>query len=401
MKNDALYLTARQAAGELGVSPATLYAYVSRGLIRSEPTDASRERRYRAEDVRALKTRRGSAGPQRGDAEPALIDSAVSTIDESGPIYRGVRAVSLAADASLEQVATLLWDVSGIDPFATDNLPVMNDAMRAVIAASAAVSPLARTVAALALAGEADGQAFNRSAEGRARIGARILRLVTATILDAQPSADPVHDQIARRWAGDQRQAAGLIRRALVLLADHEFNASTYTLRCAVSTGLNLYDATIAGLVALKGPRHGGAGLLAAQFVATLGDGDLEQTIRSRVALGEPVPGFGHQVYRNSDPRADDLLAALVRAGADRRLSVEAPALIADATGLFPNIDYALAVLTRTLALPAGTELALFAIARTAGWIAHGIEQLASGQLIRPAARYVGLPVGRGAVHQG
>ena len=99
---ERLYLSAREAASELSISAATLYAYVSRGLIRSEPTDASRERRYRAEDVRALKARRGPAGAQRGDAEPALIDSAVSTIDESGPIYRGVRAVNLAAEASLE-----------------------------------------------------------------------------------------------------------------------------------------------------------------------------------------------------------------------------------------------------------------------------------------------------------
>lgn len=397
MKNDPLYLTARQAAGELGVSAATLYAYVSRGLIRSEPVDASRERRYRAEDVRMLKGKRGAGGGERGDSEPTLMESAISTIDNSGPIYRGVRAVSLAAEASLEQVATLLWDVNGIDPFEADNLPVFSEAMRKVARACADVAPLSRAIAVLALAGEADAQAFNRSAEGRARIGARILRLVTVTILGTAASAEPVHQQIARHWAGGHRQAGGLIRRALVLLADHEFNASTYTARCAVSTGLNLYDGTIAGLVALKGPRHGGAGLLAAQFVASLGDGDLEQRIRTRIMLGEEMPGFGHKVYRSSDARADDLLAALVRAGADRRLAVEVPSLIADATGLFPNIDYALAVLGRELSLPPGAELALFAIARTAGWVAHCIEQLASERLIRPAARYVGPPVGRGA----
>lgn len=396
MKKAPLFLTARQAAGELGVSPATLYAYVSRGLIRSEPVESSRERRYRAEDVRALQGRRNTPTAQRGEIEPALIESAVSTIDETGPIYRGVRAVMLADEASLEQTATLLWDVNGIDPFEPDNLPVVDAAMQGVIAASAGAAPLSRAIAALALAGEADAQAFNRSAEGRARIGARILRLVAATALGAPVSADPVHLQIARQWAPGDHRAPHLIRHALVLLADHEFNASTYTLRCAVSTGLNLYDATIAGLVALKGPKHGGAGLLAAQFVATLGDGDLEQLVRTRVALGEAVPGFGHKVYRSSDPRADDLLDALVRAGADRRLAIDAPALLANATGLFPNIDYALAVLARTLDLPPGAELSLFAIARTAGWIAHGMEQLASDRMIRPAARYVGPPAGRG-----
>ncbi|WP_274630235.1 citrate synthase family protein [Arvimicrobium flavum] len=403
MKNprDPLYLTARQAAGELSVSPATLYAYVSRGLIRSEPAESSRERRYRAEDVRALKGRRSMPAAQRSDVEQQAIETAVSTIDDGGQIYRGVRAVPLAAEASLEQAATLLWDVSGIDPFEPGNLPVMDQAMRAVMDACAQADPLPRAIATLALATSADGQAFNRSAEGRARIGARIVRLVTTAILGTPASADPVHVQIARQWAEGERQAESLIRRALVLLADHEFNPSTYTLRCAVSTGLSLYDATVAGLVALKGPKHGGAALLAAQFVGVLAvaEGDLEQVVRTHVTLGEQIPGFGHKVYRSSDPRADDLLAALVRAGADRRLAVEAPALISDATGLFPNIDYALAVMARTLGLPPGAEIALFAIARTAGWIAHGAEQLASGKLIRPAARYVGLHAGRTGRH--
>ncbi len=397
MKNprEPLYLTARQAAGELSVSPATLYAYVSRGLIRSEPVEASRERRYRAEDVRALKGRRSESSARGADVEQPVIETAVSTITEAGPVYRGVDAIGLAAEATLEQAATLLWDVSGIDPFGADNLPVMSETMGAILSASAASPPLPRAVAVLALAAEADPQAYNRSAEGRARIGARIVRLVSAAILGTAPSADPIHAQIARRWASPRTDAAALIRRALVLLADHELNPSTYTLRCAASTGLNLYDATIAGLVALRGPKHGGAGLLAARLVDSLAEADLDETIRSRVALGEAMPGFGHKVYRTSDPRADDLLAALARSGTDPRLTTEAPRLIAEATGLFPNIDYALAVMVRTLGLPTGSEIALFAIARTAGWVSHGLEQLASDRLIRPGARYIGALPGR------
>ncbi|MBS4017551.1 MAG: citrate synthase, partial [Dechloromonas sp.] len=112
--------------------------------------------------------------------------------------------------------------------------------------------------------------------------------------------------------------------------------------------------------------------------------------------LGSPVPGFGHSVYRDGDPRADALLSALLRAGADRRLAVDAPALITEATGLRPNIDFSLAVLMRMLGLPIGHETALFAIARTAGWIAHAMEQLATEALIRPRARYVGPTPPRG-----
>ena len=180
-----------------------------------------------------------------------------------------------------------------------------------------------------------------------------------------------------------------------MLLADHELNASTFTVRCAASTGLNLYDAMIAGLVALKGPRHGGAGVLAAQLVRTLVDGDVAPLIRERVALGERFAGFGHGVYQHGDPRAHALLKALMRAGAAPRLTSEIPERIAEATGEFVNIDYALAVLMHTLGMPPGNELVLFAMARTVGWIAHASEQLRQGGLIRPRARYVGPAPGR------
>ena len=186
-----------------------------------------------------------------------------------------------------------------------------------------------------------------------------------------------------------------MIRRALVLLADHELNASTFTVRCAASTGLNLYDAIIAGLVALKGPKHGGAGVLAAQLLKTLANGEVAPVIRERVALGERFAGFGHGVYKHGDPRARALLEALARSGADRKLTHEIPERIAEATGEFVNIDYALAVLVHTLGLPPGHELVLFSMARTVGWIAHACEQLRHGRLIRPRARYVGPAPGR------
>lgn len=395
--DQALYLSAREAAGELGISPATLYAYVSRGMIRSEPSADTRTRRYRAEDVRALKGRRAPFGaPRSSDADAPVLDTAVSTITEAGPIYRGVPAVALADEGSLEQAATLLWGFDAADPFGPANLPVVGDALRAIGAAAGAAGPLSRAIAVLALAGETDPRAFNRSPGGRAQTGARVMRLVAAAILDIDPSARPLHEQVADKWAPGDAKARVLLRRALVLLADHELNASSFTVRCAASTGLNLYDAVIAGLAALKGPRHGGAGPLAAQMVADLAEGDMAGKIRERVALGNPVPGFGHAVYRDGDPRADALLSALAGAGADRRLAIEAPDLITEATGLHPNIDFALAVLVRTLALPAGSETALFAIARTAGWIAHAIEQLETETLIRPRARYVGPAPSRG-----
>ncbi|HXC55312.1 MAG TPA: citrate synthase family protein [Rhizomicrobium sp.] len=390
--DEALYLTARDAATELAVSPATLYAYVSRGLIRSEPGENPRSRRYRAEDVRSLKNRRAPLVEGQGlkAADLPVMDSAVSTITEEGPIYRGVRAVMLAETATFEQCASLLWDAKSSDPFAKANLPVISPAMRGIMAATRGAPPIDRAIAVLSQAAEADPRAYNSVAEGRAATGARILRLVVATMTESEPSAEPLHRQIAHAWAPAHRHAEDLIRRALVLLADHELNASTFTVRCAASTGISLYDAVIAGMAALKGPRHGGVGPLAAKLLDTLLEGDVAAVVRERVALGEKFPGFGHMIYRDGDPRGVSLFNALLKLDIDKRLALDIPQAVREATGASANCDYALAVMRRVLGMPVGSETTLFAMARVAGWVAHASEQFESKKLIRPRARYIG-----------
>jgi citrate synthase len=389
--DEPLYLSAGEAAAELSISPATLYAYVSRGLVRSEPAeDGARARRYRADDVRSLKNRRAPMVEGQGlkAADLPMLDSAISTITEDGPIYRGVKATTLSETASFEQAATLLWDSQASDPFAKANMPVISPTKDA--------QPIDRAVAVLSQATEADPRAYNMVSEGRAATGARILRLAVATMINAEPSADPLHKQIARAWAPKHKHAEDMIRRALVLLADHELNASTFTVRCAASTGISLYDAVIAGLVALKGPRHGGVGPMASKMLDTLMTGDVAAIVRERVALGERFPGFGHLVYRDGDPRAESLFGALVKTGIDKRLAVEIPERIKEATGAFANCDYALAVMRRELDMPAGSETTIFAMSRIAGWVAHASEQLETRKLIRPRARYTGpAPVNR------
>jgi len=323
-------------------------------------------------------------------ADLPVLDTTVSTITEEGPIYRGVRAVTLSETATFEQCASLLWDSKSSDPFAKANIPVVSPTMRAIMDATRSAPPIDRAVAVLSQAAEADPRAYNSVAEGRAATGARILRLAAAVMSGTEPSADPIHRLIARAWTPKHKHAEDLVRRVLVLLADHELNASTFTARCAASTGISLYDAVIAGLVALKGPRHGGVGPLAAKLLDTFMEGDIAALVRERVALGERFAGFGHMVYVRGDPRAQSLLNTLVKLGADKRLTTEIPARIAEASGAFANIDYALAVARRFLDLPPGSETTLFAISRIAGWIAHASEQLESRKLIRPRARYVG-----------
>src|SRR6186997_885982 len=192
-KSAGLYLSAREASAELAISPATLYAYVSRGLIRSEPSSDSRSHRYRAEDVRLLKQRRTPSPEPRGlrsfDADLPVMASAIATITEDGPIYRGVNCIDLAEKDTLEHAATLLWDVTGVDPFDQDNCPHISAEMRAIADAARHAAPIDRTVAVLALAASADPRAFTRAADGRAMVGGRILRLVIATMLNGMSSA--------------------------------------------------------------------------------------------------------------------------------------------------------------------------------------------------------------------
>src|ERR1700753_3233318 len=208
-KSEALYLSAREASAALAISPATLYAYVSRGLIRSEPSPDSRSHRYRAEDIRGLKERRLPSVEPRGfksfDPELPVMDSAIATITEEGAIYRGVNCVDLAEKDTLEHCATLLWDVTGVDPFAADNCPEVSDEMRAIAEAARRAAPIDRAIAVLALATSADPRAFTRAPKAGARVAPRIVRLMVATILTPPPSAEPLHLQVAKAWAGDNK----------------------------------------------------------------------------------------------------------------------------------------------------------------------------------------------------
>ena len=173
--------------------------------------------------------------------------------------------------------------------------------------------------------------------------------------------------------------------RALVLCADHELNASAFTVRCVASTGASLGAAAEAGLAALSGPLHGGSWIwVSALFREADRDGDPARAVAEWLRRGEPhLPGFGHPLYPDGDPRAVAILEQL-----------EQPNGLADAVaaagGPPPNLDYALVALQRELGLPDDAAFILFAVGRTAGWLAHAIEQQATGTLLRPRAKYVG-----------
>ena len=389
MTDEKQYLTAREAAAELNVSRATLYAYVSRGQIRSEASGNSRSRLYRADDVRALRARKGPGRDPESIAGDALnfglpvLDSSLTLITDGRLYYRGRDAARLARAASLETVAGLLWDAGKADPFAENPPPD--------VAVPDGLDGMVRCQAMLPWAAEADARAYNLEAAGVARTGARILRLLAAGVAGTPAGDAPIHGVLGDAWGVDAA-GADLLRAALVLCADHELNASTFTVRCVASTRATPYAAVLAGLAALQGPRHGGiTGRVAALFNEFEAAGNVEAAVAERLSRGDSLPGFGHPLYPAGDIRAQTLLAMLREADAvewgDRVLA--AVKLMTDGE---PTIDVALVLLARALGLPQSAPLSIFAVGRCVGWIAHAQEQYRQGNLIRPRARYVGEP---------
>jgi citrate synthase len=379
------WISSAEAARRLGVSAATLYAYVSRGLLRSEGSTGRRERRYRADDVSRLKRRRAVGRKAESIAANALdfgtpvLESSLTLIENGRLYYRGHDATRLARSAALEQVAELLWDCDD-RPFDAKNLPPMSAALRAAWAATPTLSTVDRCLVLLPAAARWDHPSWVEDRPAMLETGVRILRLLTAAVTGEPISPRPVHEQLAAAWHVPPQHTL-LIRAALVLSADHEFNASAFAARVVASTGAHLYGSTMAGLAAINGPRHGGV----TRHVARLFDNPLPR--------GEAVPGFGHPLYPDGDVRAATLLEMMREAltGSPALKAAERLAATVEAEGGGkPNIDFATVTLERVLGLPEESALALFLLGRTVGWIGHALEQAAHGALIRPRARYTG-----------
>jgi len=377
------WLDGSAVAARLGVKPQTLYAYVSRGRIeaRADPSDPRRSL-YSADDVSRLLERK-SLGRKPADVargaiswgEPVLA-SAITDVAGGRLYYRGADAAALARTDTLEQVALRLWGCE--DPGIFEREAGSRVRLRG--------SAQARAFAALAARAGADAPALGRAPAALWREGAAIMADL-AGALGEGVEPGPLHLVVANAW-GLGEKPADLVRRALVLLADHELNASTFAARVAASTGASLSASLLAGLAALSGPRHGGVAARIDALIEEAARIGPEAAVRAYIARGDAPPGFGQRPYPAGDPRAKALLSAFHPKPELIELGMAAEAL----TGQRANIDFALAALTRTIGLPSDASFALFALGRSVGWIAHAIEQLESGVLIRPRARYVGPP---------
>jgi citrate synthase len=377
-------LESEEAARRLDVKVATLYAYVSRGLLHSYPSPDPNRSLFSFEQVEAL-ARRAARG-RSSALQLATITTGVTQLRPEGPLYMG-RPVLDLVDEPFERVAGLLWGWD-VDPWralplrpprrlsTADTLrwvTVMvgsRDRSRSLLERDAITERAATLTATMATAVRTNRVAENSLPLGRLPSIARLLA-----------SLSPLRQR---------RLVSEAVNRALVLLADHELATSTLAVRIAASTHADLYDAVLAGLGTLGGPFHGAAGDRACRFLLRAEDRGVEETLDEALTLRNNLPGFGHPVY-TEDPRLAPLLDSMRRLPCPKKLALVDQVLESAGQRQLrqPTVDFGLAALAFVAGMEPDAATAIFTIARLAGWTAHYLEEIEETPLrFRPRAVY-------------
>ncbi|MER6209659.1 citrate synthase [Streptomyces sp. NPDC001642] len=395
-------LSTKETAELLGVKPDTVYAYVSRGQLSSRREPGGRGSTFDAKEVEALarRNRRESSGSS-GSGGELSVRTRITLIEKDRYYFRGVDATELAARHSYEEIAEWLW-TGELRPGITFTAPkaAVAVARRAVDALPEHAGPTDRLRVAAIAAATADPLRFDLSED--AVLGTA--RILIPTLVAALPPVRRTHrdeGSLARRlWArlsGRPADEASLrvLDTALGLLVDHDLAASTLAVRVAASARAHAYAAVSSGLGVLEGPLHGAASGLAHRLLLdVLDQGTAAPVVADELRSGRRIPGLGHRLYPGEDPRARALFALLEEIpGAVPALAAarDIVATTARHTPLHANVDLALAVFTVSSGMPSTAGETVFAVARTAGWIAHALEEYGERPLrMRPSGHYVG-----------
>lgn len=394
------YLSAAETARRLGIKQATLYAYVSRGQLQAHRPSDARVSLFHPDEVERLRVR-----PARAARPELSIPSAVTLIRPDGPHYRGINAISLAATHSYEHVAELLWHgpAGGSHTWHAPEATEAGTAAQHVLPPDAL--PIEKLQTTLAIMAPADPLRYDVTAAAALRV-APVLITAMATCLGAGaqtahgPPGQPAHPlaaALSARLSARPPSAAltRVVNAAMILLADHELAASTVAVRIAAANRSPVYGCIATGLGVLHGAWHGGTSLRAEDLLAQIRFPEhADAIIHAHLSRGDPLWGFGRPLYSNGDPRAAALLRLILgSAPASQRTTINRIlAFTAENSLPPPNIDFALAALAYCWSLSRGAGQAIFAVARTAGWIAHAIEEYERKTSYRIRATYTGPP---------
>jgi citrate synthase len=392
-----VYLTAQEAAAELGVSVSTLYAYVGRKQIRSQRVKGSKSRLYWREDIARLK-RTSSAIP----ADPFVPQTSITLITPEGPFYRGQSAIGLAQTETLESVCGLLWGPAADGVFETFSLRTPK-LYQQVLEGLEDAPIFEKACSLLPILERANPRAHDLSPAGYCRSGADIMRWFASLIAGTAPSSQPLHECLAEGLRAPPGYA-DIIRRLLVLSADHELDPSTYAVRAVANTGVTAFQLVLVGLACASGRRlsFGRATTISQMMSEIVGGPDPKEPIYRRLREGEPVYGFSSRVYPDGDPRAAALLKWIREVNPDdpdlKRL--DAAIEVAEETmDGHPDYVIPLTFVAFKLGVP-NRGGALLRLARIAGWIAHATEQYHSQDLVRLRTVYAGALPGHGDDYQ-
>ncbi|MEM8708191.1 MAG: citrate/2-methylcitrate synthase, partial [Actinomycetota bacterium] len=334
---------------------------------------------------------------KKNDQQPGRLEvpvaSAITEVLDGSVAYRG-HAIADLVPVGFESVAELLWtgELNQAPIWKTDDR--LADAVGAAIAALGPnATPSDRMMAGVVAAAAADPFRADRSAHG-VTASARVLirTIVDALPGRAKPTGTRIADRLWSRLTTADPAGADQLDLALVLLADHGMATSTLAARLAASTRAAPHAVLLAGLGAVSGPLHGAAsGVVHDLFAHAEADGP-DAAIAAVIERDGKVPGFGHFIHRTTDPRHDLLMDALADAGLpDERLDVVAAVVgrTADRIAVAPNVDLALGALTYGAGMDRSAGEVIFAIARTAGWMAHALEEYDEAPIrFRPVGRY-------------